>query len=169
MILLAIILTALGGLLVWLGAVRGLPGVWVFLGLCTLVDWLMLDMFETATLVVGFAIAAVGEIIEWVSGDRAAKKAGASKGTGKAVMWGGIIGAIAGSIIIPIPVVGGIIGSVVGVAAGVFSAEDKAGTSDEKAQEIMEAAVAAHLRGMAWKLGSGALCWLFMSAAAFIP
>jgi len=98
----------------------GLPGLWVML--LGIIGYGALTEFKgvgLATLVITFALAAVGEGVEWWIGYRYARRYGGSRRAGWGALIGGLAGAFAG---IPIPVIGSVIGSFVGsfVGAAIF-------------------------------------------------
>jgi len=118
MILLLLIATALLGLVL---TAIGLPGLWLFLLLAA-----VLPLLGSATapsglaLGIGFGLALVAEVIEWVAQVRWTGRSGGSRRAGWAALAGGILGAFAG---VPIPVLGPIIGSFAGSFLGALIAE----------------------------------------------
>ncbi len=93
----------------------GLPGLWLIvaaaLGYAWKTSFQQIGPWTLATL---FLIAAVAELIEFVSGSRGAKKAGGSS----RAAWGALIGGIVGAIVLSVPVP--IIGTTIGLCIGVF-------------------------------------------------
>jgi len=70
-------------------------------------------------------IAAVAEIVEFLSGAVAAQRGGASR----RAVWYGLAGGILGALLltIPVPIVGTVIGAIIGCFAGAFLAEMQEG------------------------------------------
>lgn len=97
----------------------GLPGLWVQVAMSVAAGlWLGLAW----TWVAGFAaLAAVGEAIEFVSGQWGARRFGGSRHAA----WGAFLGGFAGAVIggIPVPVVGSVIASFLGTFAGAIVGE----------------------------------------------
>ena len=118
MILLLLIATALLGLVL---TAIGLPGLWLFLLLAA-----VLPLLGSATapsglaLGIGFGLALVAEVIEWVAQVRWTGRSGGSRRAGWGALAGGILGAFAG---VPVPVLGPIIGSFAGSFLGALIAE----------------------------------------------
>lgn len=120
------VLQILSNILFFLGLVSGiivipfgLPGTFVIAGLA-LVHGLLTGFvpFTIAFIVILFALAILGEVIEFSLGAVAAKKFGGSK----YAMWGAIIGGILGAVFATgiMPVVGTLIGAFLGAFAGSF-------------------------------------------------
>lgn len=118
MILLLLILTAVVGLAL---TAIGLPGIWGFLLVAT-----VLPLAGAATapsglaLGIGFGLAVVAEILEWVAQVRWTGRSGGSRRAGWGALAGGLLGAFAG---LPIPVLGPVIGSFAGSFLGALAAE----------------------------------------------
>jgi uncharacterized protein YqgC (DUF456 family) len=113
LLILLLALVLLAGLLM---VPLGLPGLWVMLlgiiGYGALTDFRGVGL---TTLIITFALAVVGEGIEWWIGFRYARRYGGSRRAGWGALIGGLLGAFAG---IPIPIIGSVIGSFVGSFAG---------------------------------------------------
>ncbi|MGH7579310.1 MAG: DUF456 family protein [Gemmatimonadales bacterium] len=94
----------------------GLPGLWVML--LGLVAYGWLTDFRTVSalgIVLAFALALVGEVIEAWLGFHFARRYGGSRRAGWGALIGGLLGAVVG---VPVPVVGPVIGGFVGAFAG---------------------------------------------------
>jgi uncharacterized protein YqgC (DUF456 family) len=118
MIVLLLVATALIGLVL---TAIGLPGVWIFLLLATALPLLgAANAPSGAALAVGFGLALIAEIVEWVAQVRWTGRSGGSRRAGWGALAGGIAGAFAG---VPIPILGPIIGSFAGSFLGALVAE----------------------------------------------
>jgi len=99
----------------------GLPGVWIFLLLATVLPLLGSAHAPSGlALGIGFGLAAIAEIVEWVAQVRWTGRSGGSRRAGWGALAGGLLGAFAG---VPIPVLGPIIGSFAGSFLGALIAE----------------------------------------------
>ena len=109
-------------LLGWFMNVLGLPGLWVMIAAAAAYGWATrfqyLNWWHVGILV---GIGILAEIVEFVAGGAAAKKAGGSGRSG----WGAIVGGIIGAIFftIPLPIIGTIIGACLGAFLGAYLAE----------------------------------------------
>lgn len=97
----------------------GLPGTFVIAGLA-LIHALLTGFvpLSGSIILLLFALAAVGEIVEFFLGAATARKFGGSK----PAMWGAILGCFAGAVFATgvMPVVGTLIGAFAGAFAGAF-------------------------------------------------
>ena len=106
----------------WFINILGLPGLWVMIAAAGAYAWgtgfHYLNWWHLGILV---GIGILAEIVEFVAGGAAAKKAG---GSGRAT-WGAIVGGIIGAIFftIPLPIIGTIIGACLGAFLGAYLAE----------------------------------------------
>src|SRR5687768_15502665 len=91
----------------------GLPGTWVMIAAAMGYGYLAGAGIGFPTLLLAFALAVVGEVVEFTLAARYTRKYGGSRRAGWGAIVGGIIGAIVG---VPVP----IIGSVIGAFAGAF-------------------------------------------------
>ena len=94
----------------------GLPGLWVML--LGLLGYGWLTDFRTVSvlgIVLAFALALVGEVIEAWLGFRFARRYGGSSRAGWGALVGGLVGAVVG---VPVPVIGSVIGGFVGAFVG---------------------------------------------------
>jgi uncharacterized protein YqgC (DUF456 family) len=94
----------------------GLPGLWVML--LGLVGYGWLTDFRTVSalgIVLAFALALAGEVIEAWLGFRFARRYGGSSRAG----WGALVGGLTGAVVgVPVPVIGSVIGGFLGAFAG---------------------------------------------------
>ncbi len=170
MTILAGIGVTLGGALLLALVLIGLPGTWLLLAVCLVAEALSEEsLFHSATLVVAFAIAAGGELLELTSASRGAKRAGASRAGTLAALGGGIVGAVAGTILVLIPIVGTLLGGMIGAFTFGTIAEVHTGKRVKEALRAGSGAAGGQMRGMLLKFGAGVLCWLLLSVAAFVP
>jgi uncharacterized protein len=94
----------------------GLPGLWLML--LGIVGYGWLTDFRTVTvtgIVLAFALALVGEVVEAWLGFRFARRYGGSSRAGWGALVGGLIGAIVG---VPVPLIGSVVGGFLGAFAG---------------------------------------------------
>lgn len=104
-----------------------LPGTWIIAaaaaGYAWYYDWRLLELWTVGVL---FGVAALAELIEFLSGMWAGRRGGASRRAG----WFGLVGAIAGALLLTIPifVIGTIIGAAIGAFAGALIGEITGGT-----------------------------------------
>jgi len=118
MILVLLIVVALLGLVL---TAIGLPGVWIFLLLATILPLVGASHAPSGlALGIGFVLAAIAELVEWVAQVRWTGRSGGSRRAGWGALAGGLLGAFAG---VPIPVLGPIIGSFAGSFLGALIAE----------------------------------------------
>lgn len=99
----------------------GLPGSWIFLAGVML--WKSFDPSAGVTwwaISIAFALAALGEALEWGLSARYTEKYGGSRRAAWGAIIGGLIGAVVG---VPIPVLGSIMGSFAGAFLGALVAE----------------------------------------------
>ncbi|MCA9138203.1 MAG: DUF456 domain-containing protein [Planctomycetales bacterium] len=125
-------------LIAWMTNLVALPGNWVCVLLIAVYAWLGPENGRAAigygAVLTGFALALLGEIIEFVAGAAGAKRAGASRRSTLYSIVGSMAGAIAGAIVgIPIPVIGPVIAAILfgglGAAAGAMYGEWNDGRS----------------------------------------
>ena len=131
-----------------------LPGNWFMTGLLC-IFLLATDFGHGPTWVVVlicFALAGLGELLELVMGSAKAAKKGASRRALAISMGLSFVCSIAGTFVIPIPIVGSVIGAVLGAAAGAFAGawlgEAWKGTESTLRTEIGTAAMFGRLLGM---------------------
>ena len=117
---------------VWMTNLIALPGNWICVLLVALYAWLGPGEGRVAigygTVLAAFAIALVGEMIEFFAGAVGAQRAGASRRSTLYSILGSMAGALTGALVgVPIPVVGSIIAAILfgglGAAAGAMYGE----------------------------------------------
>jgi uncharacterized protein YqgC (DUF456 family) len=94
----------------------GLPGLWAMV--MAVLGYGAITHFATVgwgTIITVFALAGLGELIEFWLGYGLTRKYGGSKRAGWGALLGGIVGAGIG---VPVPVIGSVIGALVGSFAG---------------------------------------------------
>jgi len=154
-----------------------LPGTWIMLALAAAIE--LLDgfylkddspqTFGWRVIAVCFALAIIGELIEFLSGAIGTKVGGGTKrGMGGAII-GGIIGAILLTPLIPIPLLGTLIGALAGTFAGAIVGEISAEQPRSMRSSILPASGATFGRvlGTVGKVGIAVVVWLVLAVAAF--
>ncbi|HET6229073.1 MAG TPA: DUF456 domain-containing protein [Longimicrobiaceae bacterium] len=133
----------------------GFPGLWV--QLAGLACYAMLTDFRTVGLPsIAFVavLAVVAEALEWVLGDRFARKYGG----GKRASWGALLGGIAGAMLgLPIPVVGSVVGAFLGSFLGAAAFELHGRRELAPALRVGWGALLGRLAATAVKAGMGAV------------
>jgi uncharacterized protein YqgC (DUF456 family) len=107
-----------------------------------------------------FAVALIGELIEFVAGAAGAKRAGASRRATVFAVVGSIVGAVSGAIVgIPVPVLGPLLAAILfgglGAAAGAMYAEWTDGRPWRESWTIGQAAFWGRTVGVIGKFGVG--------------
>lgn len=162
-ILFAILLVVL--LIVYLGmTVLGLPGNWLSVLTTGLYAWLVpaqppLSIGLRVVLLL-VALAALGEVVEFLAGAAGASKSGGSKRGIALALVGSLVGSIVGLFVgLPIPVVGSVLASLlfaaVGALLGAFLGEVWKGRSKEESLQIGMAAFRGRMLGTLGKLMIG--------------
>lgn len=144
-----------------------LPGNWIMAGALAL--FLVSTDAETGptwnTLLIVAGLAALGEVLEMVTGSARASKKGASRRAMLLSFGLSIVGSIVFAFLVPIPVVGSAIGAVTGAALGAFwgawLGEAWKGTDTSKRNEISSAAMIGRILGMFAKLFVGISIFVF--------
>lgn len=166
----------LGNLLAWCLTVVQLPGNWLIVLLTALAAWLMPaeSRFSIGWLTVGivFGLAAVGEVLELVSGAVVAKKQGASRRAVCLSLLGGFVGALfgvgGGSFV---PVLGSLIGVLIGGASGAFLGaylgETWKGHGDQQAVAVGRVVAIGRTLGVLGKMVIGVVMVLIAAWDAF--
>jgi len=158
--------------LVWLAlTLILLPGNWIMVTMTLLVAWWRWDerMFSPWTLVAIVALAALGEVVEFLSSALGVKRVGGTKWSSLSALAGAIVGAIAGTFLIPIPVLGSLVGACGGACAAAWALETAQGRDAKRAAKSGIAAGAGHLVGTGTKFAIGVVIWLIIAVAAFWP
>lgn len=110
-------------------------------------------------------LAAVGEVIEFLSGQWGARRFGGSRTAAWGALIGGLVGAIVGGI--PVPIVGSLIASFVGTFVGALAGEMLARRAPSADLRIGFGAVVGRIVGVATKLALG-FAMLIVSAAVVV-
>ena len=158
--------------LVWLMLVLfGLPGNWLMVLSTSLFAWWTWDrgVFSGWTLIAIAALAALGELIEFLGGLVGARRAGASWRASLAGILGALIGALGGTIMLPMPVVGTIVGACLGVGMAVWLVETSRGEHPDLSLRRAVGAGMGELIGILSKFAVGVVIWLTIAIAAFWP
>lgn len=167
------VLNAAGLLLV----VLGLPGTWLMVAATLLVAWWHGDfgggsgtaMFATPVLVTIVALAAAGEITEFLAGVAGTKTAGGTRRGAIGALVGTLIGGIVGTFLIPIPVIGSLVGACAGAAIGAWGLELSGGRTMKASVRSGVGAGVGRFAGTVAKLVVGVAIWLIVAVAAFWP
>ena len=107
-------------------------------------SWLWVGIF--------MALALLGELIEFLSGQWGAKKFGGSKQAAWGALIGGLFRAIFGTALIPIPIAGSIIASFIGTFAGAVIGQMREEKTKELKLRVGFGAVLGRAAGVAFKL-----------------
>jgi uncharacterized protein YqgC (DUF456 family) len=161
----------------WLATLLTLPGNWVVVLFAALFAWLYPEeagrgiSWHTVGWLV--ALAAVGEVIEFVSGAAGAAKQGASRRAVVLSVVGAIVGTVVGlGIGMPIPIVGPIVVAVLGGALGAFAGaylgEWHAGRAEADRFAAGQGAFIGKLWGTLGKLATGAVMLVIVAVDALV-
>ena len=157
---------------VWLAlTIVGLPGTWLIAATTALLAWWQWDqqMIGWPVLAVLFALAALGELLEFIAGVVGTKQFGGSNRGALGAMIGTLVGGVAAIFLIPVPVVGSLIGACLGAAMGAWAAELHGGRDWKQSLNSAAGAGVGRLGGTVAKLACGVLMWVLASVAAFWP
>lgn len=169
-VLLAQILLPLFGALFVALVLLGLPGTWLAIAAAALCEWLTEPrLFGAWTFVVVVLLAGLGEAWELLASATRARAAGAGKRGALGALLGGIAGAIAGTFLLPVPLLGSLAGGGIGAFLGATLLERHGGRGLDHSIQIGSAAGVGHVLGQAGKLALGALVWLILVLAVWIP
>jgi len=166
----AILLLAING--VWLLlTLLTLPGNWLMVATTALLAWWQWDrgMFSPWVLVAIAALAAAGEVVEFIASAVGVRKAGGTRLGGLGALVGGLAGLVAGTFLIPIPLVGSLVGTCAGACVGAMTFEAAGGRGAKQSARLGLAAGAGRLAGTLGKFVIGVLIYLIVAAAAFWP
>lgn len=130
----------------------GLPGTWVMIAAAMGYGYLADAPIGFPTLVMVFALAIVGEIIEFTLAARYTRKYGGSRRAGWGAIIGGIIGAIVG---VPVPIIGSVIGAFAGAFLGALVAERTRGVTTTDATRVATGALLGRAAAVAAKSAIG--------------
>ena len=139
----------------------GLPGNWVILGLAALWSFASGAAFGWKFFLLLAALAAVGEVLEFLAGSIGARRFGGTRRGS----WGGIIGALAGGILCA-PLFfgfGALLGALGGAFTGCFVMEKTQGMATGKALSAAVGSTLGRFGGFLAKLGIG-LTMIYLSA-----
>lgn len=164
----AVLLTFMN--LIWLFLTAlGLPGNWLIVLTTALVAWGQRDTGMVGLWVLGamIALAALGELIEFLGGIVGARRAGGTRWGALGAIVGGVIGALVGTG--ALPVLGTVVGACVGAFVGSAAVEIASGQRLRGALRAARGAGIGHGIGIVGKLAVGILIWLTATVAAFWP
>ena len=130
----------------------GLPGTWVMIAAGMGYGYLAGDGIGFPTLVIVFALAIIGELIEFTLAARYTRKYGGSRRAGWGAIIGGIIGAIVG---VPVPIIGSVIGAFAGAFLGALVAERTRGGTTGNATRVATGALIGRAAAVAAKSAIG--------------
>jgi uncharacterized protein len=168
------------GMISWAANVLGLPGNWVIVATAA-GCWYWVD--EEKSLHVGLiavvillAIAALGELLEFIAGALGASRVGGTwRGTALAVagsIGGAIVGLVVGNLI-PIPILGPVIASLllggVGAFGGAVVGERWAGKQWEESIQVGNAAFWGRLLGTLGKVVCGTVLYFVFLLVIWTP
>jgi uncharacterized protein len=162
----------------WLTNLVTAPGNWIMLGFATLFAWLLPEEAsgrggDWPTVFVLLALAAGGEVIEFMASAAGAAKQGASRRAVALSIVGAMFGSIAGLAIgAPIPILGSLIAAVLGGAAGAFGGaylgEAWKGRAEADRVAVGRGAFVGRLWGTAGKLAVGSIMLAIVAWDAFL-
>jgi len=163
---LLLLINTLGLVLVLLG----LPGNWLMVLATAGVAWLKWDerMFSVYTLVALTALAAAGEVIEFIAAAAGSSKAGGTWRGSTGALIGGVAGGIGGTFVIPVPVVGSILGACLGAFFGALLGELSGGRKLSPAVTVGQGAFVGRLLGTLGKLAVGLMIWTVALVASLV-
>lgn len=155
-----------GGLVLFLATVLGLPGIWGMVGIGALLAWLADgDSFYHVAwipVLVMAGVALLGELIEFAASAAGVGQMGGARRSAWLALAGSMIGAIAGLFVgLPVPVVGSLISSVLlggaGAAAGAVIGERWKGRQWDASVRVGAAAAVGRLLGTVGKSACAAV------------
>jgi len=154
--------------LFWALVLLGLPGAWLMIATCALVEWqLEPSRFSEAVLITATALAAVAELFEFLASSRGAKKAGARRRGSVGALLGGIVGAVLGTFLLPIPILGTIAGGALGAFGGSTLFEREDGRDLTESMRVGRGAARGYLLGIMGKLTIAAVIWALLCYSVF--
>ena len=136
-------------IIAWTANLITLPGNWIGVAAMALYAWLGPEQgrlaLGIAPLIVAFAFALLGELIEFAASALGARKAGASRRSTLYAVIGSIIGAMIGAFVgLPVPVVGPVLAAIlfggVGATTGAIYGEYTDGRSWKESWTVGRAA-----------------------------
>lgn len=150
----------------WALNLVGLPGNWLGVAILALYAWLGPQQSRAeiglAAVMIAFAAALLGEVIEFAAGALGAQRAGASRRATLYAVVGSITGAIGGAVIgLPVPLIGPILAAILfgglGAAAGAMYGEWTDGRPWRQSWTIGHAAFWGRTWGVLGKVTAGGL------------
>ena len=150
----------------WALTVVGLPGNWLNAVLVACYAWLIPDTWRVDIgwkwIVACFALAAVGEAVEFAAGAVGTSRAGGSRRSAVGALVGSLVGGLGGAFVaLPVPVIGPLVGAIffggVGAAVGAAVAEKSAGADAERSIRVGQGAFWGRLAGTGAKTLIGAV------------
>jgi len=160
--MLSVILLALVLVFCLLLVALGLPGTWMMIGAALLFGPVTgRPGVGVVTLIAIFAMALIGELIEFKLALRYTSRYGGSRRAGWGAIAGGIMGALIG---LPIPVVGSVVGAFAGAFGGALLAELTTGAQTGDATRAAKGAFLGRVAGTATKIGIGVVMatWILL-------
>lgn len=142
----------------------GLPGLWVMLGVAFVFDRIVAEpRIGIWAILVGVAIAAAAEVLEFILSSRYARMYGGSRRAEWGAILGGIVGAVAG---FPVPVIGSVIGAFIGSFIGALVGELSRGSSSRVSGKAAWGAFLGRIVATVAKISLGfvLLFWLMLMA-----
>ncbi|MEM8912173.1 MAG: DUF456 domain-containing protein [Planctomycetota bacterium] len=162
----------------WLLNLLTLPGNWIAVAFIGIYVWLGPQdgaiSISTATVGWAFAVALLGELLEFAAGAVGTKRAGASRRATLMAIVGSMVGAIAGGIVgIPIPVVGPMLAALLfggfGATLGAIFAEWQDGRPWRENWRIGRAAFWGRTAGTVGKMIAGLTIVLMSIFGVLLP
>lgn len=161
----------------WLTSLFTLPGNWIVVALAAGFAWLFPHEagrgIGWTTVWVSLALAALGEVVEFVAGAAGAAKQGASRRAVLLSLVGALVGSIAGVMIgTPVPIVGSFVMALVGGAGGAFAGaylgEMWKGRTEDERIAAGQGAFVGKIWGTLGKLACGAVIVAIIAVDAFL-
>jgi uncharacterized protein YqgC (DUF456 family) len=161
-----VLLLALGNSSAWIANVVSLPGNWLVVMFTAIYAYVLPegDGQGIGWITVGFlfALAVIGEVIEFAAGAAVAGQRGGSRRGMALAVVGTVAGSLLGAIVsFPVPIVGPVVGALIGGALGAYggavAGEMWKGKTFDEGAYVGEGAAIGKLLGTAGKLCVGAL------------
>lgn len=177
LVYLSAVLLMLVAFVCWTLNVIGMPGNWLIVACAAIYSYFMPDdrrIDVGVWMILGlFAIAGIGELIEFLAGALGASKAGASKRGTALALVGSIVGGIVGVFVsLPVPVVGQLVAPLVfaslGALGGAVVGEQWKGRDLDESFNIGHAAFWGRLIGTLGKILVGCVMLVLLMISLFI-
>ncbi|HRP62087.1 MAG TPA: DUF456 domain-containing protein, partial [Phycisphaerales bacterium] len=159
--------------------VLSLPGTWIMLAVAIVIEladgWYRSGdspiTFGWWVLGISAALAALGELFEFLAGAAGAKGGGGTRRGMIGAIVGGVLGAIIFTFAVPILFVGTLLGALVGTFVGAMVGEISAEQPRSLRGSLKPAtgATIGRALGTAGKIGAAVVMWVLLSVAAFVP